>query len=91
MSMHVEMNLFEDVRCAQSLHAVWRSVVPEGVRLGEALHRSGELRRMREGRISAADVINRLAFLVKRAFGNSRFEEECHSERPKGAKNLLVE
>jgi tRNA(adenine34) deaminase len=59
-SMHVEMNLFEDARFAQSLHAVWRSVVPEGVRLGEALHRLGELRRMREMGLPAANVIEKL-------------------------------
>ncbi|PIZ26315.1 MAG: hypothetical protein COY47_01180, partial [Chloroflexi bacterium CG_4_10_14_0_8_um_filter_57_5] len=60
MGLHVEMNLFEDARCAQSLHAIWRSVAPEGVRLGEALHRSGELRRMREMGLPTANVIEKL-------------------------------
>jgi len=35
-------------------------VAPEGVRLGEALHRSGELRRMREMGLPTANVIEKL-------------------------------
>lgn len=43
----------------------WAEVVPQGVEFGKSLGDSGELLRMRAAGISTAEVIDRLASLIK--------------------------
>lgn len=38
----------------------WEAVVPEGVALGKEVHRTGELKQLKENHISVADVIRNM-------------------------------
>ena len=51
---------------ARPLLETWKTTMPEGVRLGVTLFRSGELRRLRDERASVAEVVNRLAASLAR-------------------------
>ncbi len=65
MAMQVEFDLFENHPYCGNLHEVWRRVIPDGVALGETLHRSDDLRRLRKTGATAVEIVNRLAILVK--------------------------
>jgi tRNA(adenine34) deaminase len=59
-----------ELRCGHSLASAviqsWRQIIPAGVALGERLHQSGELRRMREEGWTAAQMVDALYAMLSR-------------------------
>ena len=64
LAMEAELNFGRDpaIPVLQS----WRQVIPAGVALGERLHQSGELRRMREEGWTAAQMVDALYAMLSR-------------------------
>lgn len=64
VALHVDFTLRAGAQTVADFLALWRAVVPEGVALGERLHRAGLLRRWAEEGIGPAaltDQISRVA------------------------------
>jgi hypothetical protein len=58
MALNAEYFLHKWGEEAETALADWETVVPQGVTLGRKLHRSGELRRMKDAGRNAEEVLN---------------------------------
>lgn len=66
-AIHIEFALHDGFNRVQEFVEQWRKVIPRGVRLGEALFESGELRGLAAAGASAGEVVDRLAAALVRS------------------------
>ncbi len=64
VALHTEYFLRREWPGLEEFFRVWREALPEGVRLGEDLARSGELRALHERRASIAEVVEELEKMI---------------------------
>jgi hypothetical protein len=74
-ALHTEFVLRDSGERYRHVVEAWAAVMPEGVRLGEQIFQDGRLRRMREVRARAAEVMDRLSAGVN-GWGNGSTDSE---------------
>lgn len=61
MAMYVEFILHGKFKRTKDILDSWSSVIPQGVKISEALFKSGQLRQMRDAGRDVSEVLNRIS------------------------------